>query len=121
VASVITGGKQVVKVAAVVVAVLQLFVNTARYWLPLTETLTVTFSDVLVAPEMSLKDAPPLVLTCHCTVGAGLPLAAAVKVTVPLLAVCDTGFVVTIGAELTLSVALCVAVPHAPPVVTTTV
>jgi hypothetical protein len=34
---------------------------------------------VLVAPEMSLKEPPPFVLSCHCTVGAGLPLAAAVK------------------------------------------
>jgi hypothetical protein len=33
---------------------------------------------VLVAPEMLVKPEP--VLTCHCTVGAGLPLAAAVKV-----------------------------------------
>ena len=34
---------------------------------------------VLVAPPISLKVAPPFVLTCHCRVGAGVPLAAAVK------------------------------------------
>jgi len=32
---------------------------------------------VLVAPPMLVKPEP--VLTCHCTVGAGVPLAAAVK------------------------------------------
>ena len=42
---------------------------------------------VLVAPEMLPpllrfeKEPPPLVLTCHCTVGAGVPLAVAVKLT----------------------------------------
>ena len=30
---------------------------------------------------MSVKVTPPSVLTCHCTVGVGVPLAAAVKVT----------------------------------------
>jgi len=35
-----------------------------------------------VAPETLLQEEPPLVLTCHCTVGVGVPLAAAVKLTV---------------------------------------
>ena len=34
---------------------------------------------VLVAPPMSLQFTPPLVLTCHCMVGVGLAVAAAVK------------------------------------------
>ena len=37
---------------------------------------------VEVAPLMLLKLAPPLLLTCHCTAGAGEPPAAAVKVAV---------------------------------------
>ena len=48
---------------------------------------------------MALNVVPPLVLTSHCTVGVGLPLAAAVKVTVlPVLTVWLAGFVVTVGA-----------------------
>jgi hypothetical protein len=35
-----------------------------------------------VAPLTLLKVAPLSVLTCHCTVGAGFPLAVAVKVAV---------------------------------------
>ena len=35
-----------------------------------------------VAPEMSLQVDPPSVDCCHCTVGGGPPLAAAVKVAV---------------------------------------
>ena len=54
---------------------------------------------VLVAPAMSLKVEPPSVLTCHCTVGVGLPLAAAVKVAVwPAVTVWLAGWVVTAGA-----------------------
>jgi hypothetical protein len=32
---------------------------------------------------MFVNVPPPFVLTCHCTVGAGFPLAAAVNVAVP--------------------------------------
>ena len=65
---------------------------------------------------MSLKVAPPSVLTCHCTVGVGLPLAAAVKVAVwPAVTVWLVGWVVTEGANwavVTVRVAaLVVAVP----------
>jgi hypothetical protein len=35
---------------------------------------------VAVAPPMSFQLPPPFVLTCHCTVGVGFPLAPAVKV-----------------------------------------
>jgi len=48
---------------------------------------------------MFVKLAPPLVLCCHCTVGVGDPVAAAVKVTVcPAFAVTFTGFSVIVGA-----------------------
>ena len=67
---------------------------------------------VLVAPGM-FANGPP-VLTCHWTVGAGLPLAAAVKVAVPPShTVWLAGLVVTLGAVLTVSVAaVVVAVPE---------
>ena len=38
---------------------------------------------VEVAPEMGLNVVPPSVLICHCTLGAGLPAATAVKLAVP--------------------------------------
>ena len=47
---------------------------------------------------MALNVVPPSVLTCHCTRGRGLPLAAAVKVAVsPASTVWLAGFVVTLG------------------------
>src|SRR5258706_3923250 len=100
-----------VSVAAVVLALPQALVKTARYLLPLCDVLAVKLSVVLVAPEMFVKGPP--VLTCHCTVGAGLPLEAAVKLTgAPSHAVVSLGFVVTVGAVLTGSVAaVVVAVP----------
>ena len=64
---------------------------------------------VLVAPLMLLQVEPPSVLTCHCTVGVGLPVAAAVKVTLwPALTVALLGLVVTLGAYCTVNVALAV-------------
>ena len=65
-----------VSVAAVVVAVLQGFVNTARYWRPVCDGVGVIVRVVLVSPGISGKVAPPSVLTCHCTLGVGVPLAA---------------------------------------------
>jgi hypothetical protein len=100
------GGTFTVKVAAVVVAVLHVFVNTARYCLPLSAPTAVKLSVVEVAPGMSLKVAPPLMLTCHCTVGLGVPFAAAVNVAVwPEFTVRFAGFAVTAGATLTVRVA----------------
>jgi len=59
----------------------------------------VRVSAVLVAPEMLANVLPPLVLTCHCTVGVGSPLAAAVNVPVcPAVTVWLPGLVVTAGA-----------------------
>ena len=67
-----------------------------------------------VAPDMLLYVVPPSVLTCHCTVGAGEPLAAAVNVTVaPEQNVPLDGFVLTIGVPFTVSAAaVVVALPQ---------
>jgi hypothetical protein len=74
-----TGAEFTVRVAAVVVATPAVFVNTARYLFPFCEALAVNVSVVEVAPATLLNVVPPSVLTCHCTVGVGFPLAAAVK------------------------------------------
>jgi hypothetical protein len=77
---IVTSGAVTVRVAAVVVTVPTELVNTAWYLFPFCEKAAVNVSVVEVALG-TLLNAPPLTLTCHCTVGAGLPLAAAVKVT----------------------------------------
>jgi hypothetical protein len=71
-----------VSVAAVVVAVPAAFVNTARYRFPFCAKVVVKLRVVEVAPETLLNATPPSVLTCHCTVGVGEPVAVAVKVAV---------------------------------------
>ena len=87
-----------VSVAAVVVADPPELVNTARYLFPFCDKVVVKLSVVEVAPERLLKVAPPSVLTCHCTVGVGEPVAAAVKVAVwPAVTVWSTGCVVIVG------------------------
>jgi len=54
---------------------------------------------VEVAPATSVHVAPPLVLTCHRTVGVGLPVALAENVTgAPIEAVWFDGLVVIVGA-----------------------
>ena len=68
-----------VNVAAPVVRVPDKFVNAARYRFPSCDTLAVNVRVVEVAPGTLLKVAPPSVLTCHCTVGAGVPFAAALN------------------------------------------
>jgi hypothetical protein len=89
-----------VRVAALVVAVPAEFVNTARYWFPLCDKAAVKLRVVEVAPGTLLKFAPPFVLTCHCTVGVGEPVAAAVKVAVwPAVTVWLIGCVVIVGGE----------------------
>lgn len=110
------GAKLTVSVAAVVLTVPRLFVNTARYWFPFCEALVVKVRVVEVAPDRLLNVAPPSMLTCHCTVGVGVPLAAAVKLTLaPAVTVWLVGLVVTTGgagAELTVKVAaVVVALP----------
>ena len=112
---VICGGVLTVNTAAAVVTLPQVFVNTARYRLPLSVWAVTNVRLVLVAPGMLLKVMPPSVLTCHCTVDAGELEAAAVKVTaLPAVMVWLTGFMVTLGGVLTVkTAALVVAVPAA--------
>src|SRR5437899_3145743 len=53
---------------------------------------------VEVAPETLLNVTPLSVLTCHCTVGVGEPVAAAVKVAVwPVVTVWFAGCMVIVG------------------------
>src|SRR4051812_48348632 len=94
------GAASTVRVAASVVVLPALLVNTARYWLPDCETLVgETVSVVEVAPEMSLNDDPPSVDTCHLT--DELPEAAAVNVAgAGSVTVTSAGCVVTDGAEM---------------------
>ena len=66
-----------VSVAALVVADPALFVKTARYCLPESPKAAMKEYVVAVAPVTSVNDVPLFVLTCHCTVGDGDPLAAA--------------------------------------------
>jgi hypothetical protein len=75
----VTSGAVTVRVAAVVVAVPTELVNTAWYLFPFCEKAAVNVSVVEVALG-TLLNVPPPTLTCHCTVGAGVPLAAAEKV-----------------------------------------
>jgi hypothetical protein len=59
-------------------------------------------SVALVAAGTSLNVVPPSVLTCHCTVGNGLPVAADVKATTVLAAaLTGDGCSVTVGALFT--------------------
>src|SRR5207244_12386929 len=90
-----------VRMAAVVVALPPGLVNTAWYWLPESpRTVAAVVKVVDVAPGMSVKVAPPSVLTCHCTVNGEAPDAAAVKAAVwPSTTVWSTGFVVTTGGS----------------------
>jgi hypothetical protein len=76
---------------------------------------SVSVNEVLVAP-LTLVQLPKQVLNkklaqvCHCTVGVGKPLAAAVNVTFcPEMTVDDEGCVVIAGAWFTRRVKLCVA------------
>ena len=95
------GAKFTVIVAAVVVADPPAFVNTARNFVPFWPADTLgTVSVVVVAPATFWNVAPPSVLNCHCTVGVGLPEAAAVKTAVwPAFTVTSVGFVVITGPE----------------------
>jgi hypothetical protein len=94
------GAKFTVSVAAVVVpAVPTPFEKTAWYWLPFMDAVTAVSVSVVEVAPLIFVNAPPPVLTCHCAVGAGLPLAAAVNITLdPAVTVWLAGFVVTAGA-----------------------
>ena len=95
-----------VKVAALLLVELTVLVNTARYSFPSSAEAVVNEYVVLVAPETLFHEVPPSVLTCHCTVGVGFPLAAAVNETpVPAFTVWLVGFVVMLGPVFTVKVA----------------
>ena len=65
-----------------------------------------TVSVVPVPPATLLQVLPPSVDTCHCTVGVGLPVAAAVNVAAAgAVTVTLVGFDVTTGVVLTVSAA----------------
>jgi hypothetical protein len=103
--AVITGVELTVSVAAVDVLLLTEFVNTASYALPFCEAVVVMLKVVEVAPATAAKLAPPFVLNSHCTVGAGVPMAAAVKVAIaPAITVVLPGCAVIVGAVLVLTV-----------------
>jgi len=86
-----------VKTAALEFTLPEMFVHTARYCLLLSTIAVVNDNVPDVAPPM-LFQIVPSVLTCHCTVGAGLPLAAELKLALnPEHLVCETGCVVTDG------------------------
>src|SRR5262245_28631056 len=96
--------------AAVVVALPAELLNTARKRRPLSGAAAVKLYVLDVADAMLLKVVPPSVLTCHCIVGVGSPLAKAVKdACCPATTVRLDGFCVTDGATgppgFTLSVA----------------
>ena len=70
----------------------------------LCEALAVKLNGLLVAPGMLVNPAP--LLACHCSVGDGGPLAAAVNdTTAPAQTLVLTGLVVTTAAILTVNVA----------------
>jgi len=106
-----------VSVAALLVALPPLLVNTARYWLPDCEVLVGEIVSVVdVAPETLVNVEPASVDTCHCTVGAehpaGVEPAAVNDALAGAVTVTFVGCVVTVGAThtggggLTVSVAL---------------
>ena len=78
----IEGAVLTVNVAAFEVAVPQLFVNTARYCLPLSAADAVNVYVVKVAFAIGVNVAPPSLDTCHCNDGEGKPVAVALNVTV---------------------------------------
>ena len=74
-----------------------IFVHTARYFLLLSATVVANDNVLAVAPLM-LFQLVPFVLSCHCTVGAGPPLADELKIAFTLAhLVCEDGWVVTTG------------------------
>src|SRR5262249_15952211 len=77
---VMVGAAVTVRVATLVVALPALLVKMASYSSPFMSAVTLdSVSVALVAPPMAFQVVPPSVLTSHCTVGVGLPLAAAVN------------------------------------------
>ena len=80
-----------VNTAALEVTVPPLLVHTAWYCLLLSAVVVANDKVLAVAPGMFVQ-VVPLVLSCHCTVGAGPPLAPELKITLsPAHFVCDAG------------------------------
>jgi hypothetical protein len=110
------GPEFTVSAAAVVTADPPELVNTAWYLFPFCEVLAAKLSVVEVAPLTLLNVAPPSVLTCHCTVGAGEPVAAAVNTAVwPAVTVWFVGCAVIVGGVGEFTVSLAAVVTADPP------
>ena len=85
------GMELTVNVAGLELTELVLFVHTALYCLLSSPAAALKVNVPLVAP-LILVHVVPLVLCCHCTVGAGVPPAAEMKLTLlPVHTVCDDG------------------------------
>src|SRR5207253_1989426 len=112
----IVGEAFTVSVAAVVGMLLpHRFENRARYWLLVCAATVAKLSVAFVAPEISANVDPPCMLTCHCTVGAGLPVAEAENDALdPSHFVSLDGLLEIVGAVFTVNVAAAVAtlLPH---------
>lgn len=89
-----------VSVAAEVVTEPTEFANTASTWSPFWLKVVANESVVEVAPAIWVQLLPLFVETCHCTVGVGLPVAAALNVAIaPVSTDTEVGSVVMTGAE----------------------
>ena len=88
----VTGIAFTVNAAPSELAVPALLLHTARYCLPLSAIVVANVYVALVAPVIFDHVVP--LPDCHCTVGAGLPLADEVKLTLaPSHFVCEDGLV----------------------------
>ena len=96
------GGETTTNVAALVVAVPAELVKTARNWWPLSAAVVEAMAYVVPVAPATVVQVEPLVDSCHWTVGAGVPVAAAVNEAAwPASTVWGVGWVVTTGATLT--------------------
>src|SRR5437016_1927393 len=68
-----------VSVAAFEFVVPHELLNAARYLFPFCANVVVKQSGLDVSPGISANVVPPSVLTCHCNVGVGFPVAVEVK------------------------------------------
>jgi hypothetical protein len=114
------GGVCTVKTAGALVAFPRKLYANSWYWFPDCACAKFVIVSDGVADPLTLPPSvrfanidPPLGSTCHCSVGAGLPLAAPVNVVVvPASFVRASGVSVIAGAEFTVSeTALLVTVP----------
>jgi len=95
----IDGIELTVNVTAFEVAVPAMLVHTARYCLLLSAVVVVNDKGLLVAPLILFQ--VPLEFTCHCTVGAGPPLASELNITSsPAHFACGVGWIVIDGATM---------------------